>query len=402
MSPPRPHPLSRSKAARWADYLLAKIWERGLTEKPPLDPDHLWEIGARGFETEDEISIRSPDDVADFRERLEILCRSLREEARLNSLGHTMAYGQITGAIRRRHALGRIWRDKPTLAETEIPAPILVIGQMRSGTTRVHRLLAADPRHAGTRFCDSHNPVPQSPDWRPLKASAGLALARLINPWLDTLHPFGATRIDEEIGWLSGALSPCAFEAQWHIPSFVGFSEARDPAPVYREFARILRTDAAVMGNASRPRILKCPQFAEDLPSLLRQFPDAWIALAERDRNEVWESSVSLVASQTAFQSDEADLSTIEQEWQRKLTLRADRMDTALNDFDGPLARIGFEDLNTDWRAAIFRTYDAFGIAMTRDAIAAMESERNRSARDLHHLHVRNFAQVRSEPPAAA
>ena len=34
----------------------------------------------------------------------------------------------------------------------------------------------------------------------------------------------------QEIGWLSAALSPCAYEAQWRIPSFVGWSEARDPA----------------------------------------------------------------------------------------------------------------------------------------------------------------------------
>ena len=95
----------------------------------------------------------------------------------------TMAYGQLTSAIRKRHALGRAWRTDPSLPQGDIASPIVVVGQMRAGTTRMHRLLAADPDHAGTRFCDSHNPVPVTPDWRPLKAAAALAIARRINPW---------------------------------------------------------------------------------------------------------------------------------------------------------------------------------------------------------------------------
>src|SRR5690606_8660852 len=124
-------------------------------------------------------------------------------------------------------------------------------------------------------FCNTLEPVPRRPDTRPLRSALGLALARRINPWLDMLHPFGATRVDEELGWLSWALNPCAYEAQWHIPSFVAWSEARDAAPVYRELARVLRSDSAAMGDADRPRVLKCPQYAEDLPALLAQFPDA-------------------------------------------------------------------------------------------------------------------------------
>ncbi|MCH2488233.1 MAG: sulfotransferase, partial [Erythrobacter sp.] len=263
--------------AELADHTVATMWRRGITERPPLDPDFLWAKGSEGFSPQDEVSIRSDEDVADFRARLDILCRSLRDEAALNALGHTMAYGQIVAAIRKRHALGRLWRERPELATTPIAPPIAVVGQMRAGTTRVHRLLAADPRHAGTRFCNAVDPVPVKKfgiDWRPLKTRTGLAIARLVNPWLDTQHPFGARRADEELGWLTTALDVVAFEAQWHIPGFVAFAEARDAAPLYREFARILRTDAALMGNADRPRILKCPKFAEDLPALIEHLPE--------------------------------------------------------------------------------------------------------------------------------
>ncbi|MBU2342052.1 MAG: sulfotransferase [Alphaproteobacteria bacterium] len=385
--PPRPHPLARSGFARNADRMIARMWQHGLTVRPPLDPEFLWRKGSEGFEAADEISIRAPEDVADFRDRLERLCASLNDEAALNALGHTMAYGQLTAAVRKRHALGRLWREQLDLAATPIAPPIVVVGQMRAGTTRLHRLLSADPAHAGTRFCNALDPVPASPDWRPVKSGFTLALARRINPWLDTLHPFGATRVDEEISWLSYALDACAYEAQWRIPSFVAFNETVDPAPIYREFARILRSDAAAMDNAELPRVLKCPQYSEALPALLEQFPDARIVLAQRDHEAVLESSVSMVASQSAFQSDHVDLAAIRVEWRRKIALRETRTEAALANFDGPVARVGFEELNKDSEATLHRVYEDLGIALSPAARAAMAHERARASRDGHRGH---------------
>ena len=370
------------------------MWERGWTEKPLLEPKQLWSVAAKGYSREDEVSLRSEEDVADFRLRLEKLCGSLAD-ARLNALGHTMAYGQLKAAIRTRHALGRLWRDRPEMAAAPNAPPIIVLGQMRSGTTRVQRLLAADPQIAGTRFCDSHYPAPSRPDLRPLKARAALFMARRLNPWLDTLHPFGAARTDEEIGWLAAALSPAAFEAQWRIPAYLEFSEARDASSVYREFARILRTDAAFHGNADRPRVLKCPQFTEDLPALLEQFPDARIVHCQRDSDEVLASSVSMVASQMAFQYDEHDVSALENEWRRKIAVREEQMTSALDTFTGRVAEVDFARLNADWRATITDTYAALGLEFSRAAGTAMHKERAQS-RDGAHTHhktqIANFA----------
>ena len=370
-------------------------WEKGWQEKSPIGPDYLWQVGSEGLSRDDETAFRREEDIADFRLRLEKLCASLHEEARLNPLGHFMAFGQIRNAIRARHALGHLWRKRPDLLETPIAPPIIVLGQMRSGTTRVQRLLASDPLHAGTRFCDSYDPVPQRPDWRPLKARAVLLMARRVNPWLDTQHPFGATRVDEEIGWLSSALCPAAFEAQWNIPSFVAFSEGVDKGPIYRGVGRILRTDAAARGNAGRPRVLKCPQFAEDLSAIIEQFPDARVIHCERDEDAVLASSVSMVASQMAYQSDHHDLAALESEWRRKITLRKQRMQRDLAAFTGPVARVRFEDLNADWRAAMETAYNDLGIAFTDKAAKAMAREVKRSRGGAHTRHksqMENFA----------
>lgn len=380
MSPPRPHPLTRSRAAERINAWLGKAWARGWSPRPDLTAEAILTAGAKGFDACDEASGRSEAEVADFRTRLSVLTRSLEEEAQLNNLGRTVAYGMLTRCVRQRYALGRLWRQRPELLMTPLAPPIIVIGQMRGGTTRIHRLLAADPARSATRFCDSWNPVPQTPDLRPLKGAAALRMARLLNPWLDILHPMTATGVEEELGWLAIGLSGSAFYTQWHIPAFTRWCEEADPAPVYSELARIVRTDAAHHGTADRSRVLKVPEFTEAIPALLKTWPDARLVVARREASEVADSAASLVAAQMAPQTDMADYDTIRAEWARKTALRESRMDHDLAKCDNPKAVVDFAELDADWRSAIRGIYNAVGLGLSAEA--AMEMERmQRSAR---------------------
>ena len=379
--PARPHPLARANLVERLNGWLESAWRAGLCSRPSLEPEALWAKARRSAPAAGEQGRRSAEDVADFRQRLEHLCAALEAEAALNPLGRTIAHGQLVRVLRQRLRLGALWERRPELLATRLAPPILVVGQMRGGTTRVHRLLAADPAHAATRFCDSWHPLPRGfPDPRPAYAAATLAFVRRLDPWLDTIHPFGTTRSDEELGWLAAALSPCAYEVQWRMPFFSRWSEARDSAPVYREFARILATDAAHRGNAERPRVMKVPQFAEDLPALLAQFADARVVVAHRDREAVVRSATSLVANQMAIQSDAADLAWIEAECRRKLALRETRMEEALGRFDPLLARVGFAELDHDWEGAIARIYGELGLTLSPAALATMRTEQGRAA----------------------
>ena len=382
--PARPHPLARGRFANRADRLLAHLWDKGLAPPPRLDAATIWAAGVKGFSNEDETGGRSEAEVADFRLRLDALLTALRGEAELNNLGRTIAYGLLVRIIRQRHGLGRLWRHKPALAATRLAPPIIVVGQMRAGTTRVHRLLAADPAHSATRFCDSWHPVPQRPDWRPAKGAVDLAVARLLDPWLDALHPMGARRAEEELGWLASALGGSTFYTQWRVPSFTALSETRDPAPIYAEFARILRTDAAHHRNAGQPRVLKVPEFAEALPALLQQFPDARLVVARRDHDEVARSAASLVANQMAIQSDRADLRWIEAEWRRKIALRHERVEAFLAGWHGPVAHVDFDRLGSDWEAEMGRVYAVLDLPFSAATTAAMRAEQARAAKGGH------------------
>ena len=382
------------RLARFLDH----GWDKGWMPPPAVDPEELIRRGSKGFSDEDEFAGRSEADIADFRLRLERLSQATQAEAQLNAVGRAFAYGLFTRAIQQRFALGALWKKQPELLQTKIAPPIIVVGQMRSGTTRIHRLLAADPAHSATRFCDSWHPVPEKPDFRPIRGTFKLFMARRLDPWIDTIHPFGAARPDEELGWLASAFDHSAYEAQWRIPSYVAFSEARDAGPIYREFARLLRTDAGQHGHGARPRILKVPQFAEDLPALLEQFPDARLVVSRRCSEETFRSSVSLVANQMVIQSDHVDLGWIEQEWRRKITLRQSRMEAALTDFAGQVALIDFDQLESDWEGAMHQLYGTLDMTISAEALSAMRTEMRQSERGAHNSHAAQLDQFDQKP----
>jgi hypothetical protein len=396
MAPVRDHLLARGPLAQRANDFLDKAWARGWLPPPVLEADALWSIATKPYGPKAEAAEhggRSAEDVADFRERLERMIASFALQADLNPLGRAMAWGQLSRVVKNRLAFGALWLDRPDLLATTLAPPIIVIGHMRSGTTRIHNLIAADPAHSHTRYCDAYHPVPAPLGMNRVKARLELAMLGLLNPWMQSIHPMTAAGVEEELAWISGGLHHSIYESQWHIPAYSAWSESRDPAPIYREMARILCTDAATRGIADKPRVMKVPAFAEDLATLLGLFGDSRLVLTHRDHDAVLRSAVSLAANQMAIQSDSCDIATIEALWRHKIALREDRMQAALAGWHGAVARLGFDDLNADWQAAMARCYEALGLSLTPQAKAAMQRVMAVSEGGHHHAHSKQLAQ---------
>jgi hypothetical protein len=396
MPPPiRDHLLARGPLAERANHFLGKAWERGWLPPPDLDPQALWALAAKPYGTHEqavEHGGRSDEDVADFRERIARLIASIEDEAELNPLGRAMAWGQLSRAVKNRLAFGALWLERPELLETRLAPPIIVIGHMRSGTTRIHTLLAADPAFSHTRYCDAYHPVPARFGVNRIKAAMELAMLGLLNPWMQSIHPMAPAAVEEELAWISAALHHSIYESQWHIPAYSAWSEARDPVPVYREFARILRTDAAHRGLAAKPRVLKVPAFAEDLATLVALFPDARLVLTTRAQDAVLKSAISLAANQMAIQSDSCSLEAIEARWRHKIAWREARLAAALAGWQGPTARASFDALNADWESAIAQIYADLGLTFTPEAQAAMHKVMAASKNGHHRAHAEQLA----------
>lgn len=335
---------------------LERAWTRGWLSRPDIEPAAL--LGAARRVT------RLDDFGADdgWRERIERLCQAIADEAALNALGTTIAYGQIVAALAARARAAALWRRHPEIEQVPIPAPIIVVGQMRSGSTRIQRLLACDDQFAFTRFFESWNPLPRW-NWLPiddrvLRAWLALRVAHRLNPQFGIIHPTSTRAADEEIGFHNIALYGAAFEAQWRIPSFARHGEQADCRPVYAEFRRHLQTVRWLRRDRDeRPWILKVPQFAQDLGTVIETFPDARLVVLSRDPAEVVGSSASLAYNQMIVQSDRVDRAWIGREALRKVVLRRDRVAHARQRHDVPWTNIAFEAVEADWRTEIAKVY---------------------------------------------
>lgn len=312
------------------------------------------------------------DDFGDpwFLEPLEVLVEALKAEAALNPIGHIAATGQFLKVMRER-LWAQQWfkREREILAEPLVP-PVIVVGPMRSGTTRLHRLLAADDRFEHLRFFETVCPVPR-PDYRPgrkdrrpRQAGRLLKTVHHLNPRTAVIHPTGPYEPEEELGLLVASAWGMKHEAQWRVPSYGRWAEGEDATPAYQHVARLLRLVRWARGSRSRkPWVLKTPQHMLDLPALMRVFPEARLIFIHRDPERVVGSSCSLVWNQMTIHSDEADPQWIGRHWLEKTGLQIDRMQAARNRIH-PSQRIDvhYREMDTDWEGVMERVYRFLGM----------------------------------------
>ncbi|TRW17524.1 sulfotransferase family protein [Glacieibacterium frigidum] len=386
---PSPQPATPGNSNRRVaalNGLLARSWASGLLSTPSLDPAELVATAVRQT---------GLDDLGrdHWRPALEQLCRSLETEADLNPFGRTVAHGQIVGALKTRLRAHALWQRHPEILETPLSAPIVVLGQMRSGTTRLQRLLACDPRLDHTRFFESSHPLPQR--GRKLRAAVALQAMAALNRDFAAIHPTGAGLPDEEIGLFAPGLISSQFEVQWRVPGYARWCEAADTRAAYAEFRALLQTLRWLRGRRDdRPWVLKVPQFTQDLPALLASFPDARLLCVERDRAAVVGSAASLVHNQMQLQSDAADPHWIGREWLGKVVHREGVVARTLAQRPCvPRHTVDYARMDDDWLAEMQRVYDFLGLPLTAPVAAAMTAyiERSAQGRRPHRYAIADF-----------
>ncbi|MGX7896616.1 sulfotransferase family protein [Tsuneonella sp. HG222] len=293
------------------------------------------------------------------------LVEAIEGEAQLNAAGEWAAMKQFEKMLR-----DRVWQRQwvarhPEIAARPLPHPVVIVGPMRSGTTRMQRLLACDERFNVLRSFETISPVP-APDFergahdpRITLARRIMRVARLANPRTLAIHPTGPMQPEEELGLLCSSFWGMKHEAQWHVPGYGRWCEARDATGAYRQLARLLQLVGWSQQSSSlRPWILKTPQHMIDLKALLNVFPDARIIVTHRDPLSVVGSSASLAWNQTCIYSDHADPHAIGREWLRKTGVQIERMRQGRKSL--PASRVidvHYDEMETDWRGTMARVY---------------------------------------------
>lgn len=191
------------------------------------------------------------------------------------------------------HALSR--RE---VAATPIQPPVFVVGFWRSGTTRLHNLLAADPRFGALRML--HVVAPES------FLGARRLIGGLTRPFLPESRRFDGVAVGlDEPQEEEFAMARATAMSQFHafcfprrmreiVDRWVTFETASDAdvAAWSRAYDRLLRRVAIDEGG--RPLVLKSPGHAARIDVLRRLYPDARFIHVHRDPYEVFRSNLKM------------------------------------------------------------------------------------------------------------
>lgn len=379
---------SSSLFVRLSNQLLPRLWGKGFVCSPTYDVDRLQSLA---------VERTGLDDFGDrwFMQPMERLVDAVREEANLNPIGRTFAHVYFLKLLRERLWAAKWFRDFPEIDARKLAPPVAVVGPMRSGTTRLHRLLACDRRFTHLKMYETISPVPNpkvrrgGKDYRPLLAKTGLTILHKANPKTAVVHPTGPHEVEEELGLLVASAWGMKHETQWRVPSYGHWCENEDATPAYRHLARLLKLIGWMRGDdPSRPWLLKTPQHMLDLKALLNVFPDARVIFIHRDPAALVGSSCSMVWNQMLPQSDSVDPYWIGQEWQRKTHVKLDRMMSVRQTLPPERAiDVRYDDMDRDWQGSMRRIYGFLGLDMGPILPAMTEYVRNNQSEVLHAAH---------------
>jgi Sulfotransferase family len=323
------------------------------------------------------------DDFGDggFVERLDVLCRALREEAGLSAAGWFAQCTLLSGLLRNRLLIEDRIRRHPEILDIEVGAPIVICGLPRTGTTHLHNLLSADPALRSLPYWESLEPVlaegerpgPGEPDPRRGRTEQALWLVDAAMPFFNRMHEMTVDHVHEEIQLLAVDFSSMLFETVAPMPTWRDYFLAHDQRSSYGYLRRILQVLQWERGGERW--VLKSPQHIEQFPALLDMFPDATFVATHRDPVSVTTSMLTMLAYTARMAQARVDVPRLGQYWsdrlERMLRSCVDERDVL------PVGRsldVRFDEFMADDLALAARVYEVAGQPMTPEAFAAMKT----------------------------
>jgi hypothetical protein len=271
-----------------------------------------------------------------FRTPLERLVGAIDGEAVLHPIGRFITRTRLVGSLATRLRIEAMYARDPSIASLPLRRPIIILGLPRTGTTLLHRLLAADPRIRALLSWEALAPAPLD-----LKGGRGETARRqraaerseralkYMAPDFFAVHPIDAHAPEEDVLLLDLAFLSTVPESTLRVPSFAAWLEEQDQGPAYRYLVRVMRALWSQRHPAEAREhahwVLKTPHHLEWLDALDAVMPDALLVWTHRDPDEVVPSFCSMIAHGRGVFSDAVDPYEIGRSWLRKGARMVDR-----------------------------------------------------------------------------
>ncbi|PXW35474.1 sulfotransferase [Nocardia sp. 348MFTsu5.1] len=240
-----------------------------------------------------------------FRDGLDVLVTSLRDEAQLNDLGEKVIYDRIIGHLAQRLQVEDWYRRHPEIDDEMIKDPLIGIGLPRTGSTALSILLAQDPSVRYLRRWESATPCPPpstitGDDPRIPKGMDFKVGSRHHVP-ADIHGPMECLEL------MSLDFKSSLFQSFAQIPTYSDwFANTADLTTTFEYQKRVMKL--LQWGEPQRPWRLKCPSHVLFLDEITKVFPDARFVMTHRDPTDVILSVADLYRDIISSFTDKVDL----------------------------------------------------------------------------------------------
>jgi hypothetical protein len=315
----------------------------------------------------------------DYRDGLAVLLESYASDADLTPLGRRVKRSFLRGALVARLLSEAAWASWPSSASAVIDRPIFVTGLPRTGTTALHRLLAADPAHQGLEMWLTQAPGPRPPrdswDANPVfrAIKEGFDRHHAEHPEFMGVHYIAADQVEECWQLLRQSMRSVSYECLAHVPTYSSWLRGQDWAAAYRRHRRNLQLIG--LNDSGRRWVLKNPSHLFALGALFAVYPDALVVQTHREPRTAIASLCSLAAQATAgwsgtFRGDVIGADQLET-WARGLeAFSAAR----LRHDPARFCDVAYDDFAADPFGTVESIYARFGLALSGQAADIIRS----------------------------
>lgn len=294
-------------------------------------------------------------------EPLDRMLWSINNEAELHPAGTFISRERIVNLLANRLRAEYFFKAHPEILEQELYPVWLIAGLQRTGTTKLHRLLNADPGNRVLASWEAINPAPfigenSSPRKRIRKARISEKALKFMAPGFFAIHPVEYMAPEEDILLLDITFMSTTPEATMHVPSYAAWLEKTDQTYAYEYAARLLK-----LLQWQKPAvrwILKSPHHLEFLGLANKVFGSVRFLWTHRDPRVSIPSFLSMMSHSRALFSDHVTLESVAEHWVRKSTFILEKgMEYRLAETGNNFLDIRYEDLVGDPLQELERIY---------------------------------------------
>ena len=337
------------------------------------------------------------DDYGDdaFVEPLSHWLSAVNAESRLSMMGTFGLGAHVVRLLVNRLRIQADVTSHPEILDEDVSDPIVIIGLARTGTTKLQRMLSADPSLQSLPFWRVYNPGRLSPDdhdpaERIKLAEEYVGAITSMYPVMMAAHPTSALEADEDTYLLELTFDALITAVRAPVPSFYKWWRERPRTPTYQYERTLLQClQWQDGGRRGRRWVLKSPVHLGGLDALLEVFPGATFVHCHRDPGVAMPSTARMLEVARMLMTDTPDLlmygdETIEwwaEEMDRHVTQRAqlgDRLD---------VVDVVYRDIVADPFLVIGTIYRANGLELTTDVADAMRAWEADNPQNRHGKH---------------